>query len=468
MSQGGMAVLILAVLIPLWIKLRKDFVGGLAYAVVILISFTGLVRVQTPGNLPELTIQRLIFLSLFAFWILKPDRGTIRGIPLFGWITAWAVFALFSLLGAVDLVAGLKRYLEAVFELFLFYFILATTVRGREDALRILRAACLGVSLVALMAIFEKYSGIYLVARFIAEDPEAGPRMVRATYRHRILLGTGMAMGWPLAIGIMMLARTSSGRRLAWLAAFAMLAACYFSKSRGPWLAAIVSGMVLGIFGPASVRKPLAIVGILTISVLLLMPGVRGSLFRSAADTLDSNSFKGGTFLYRLELWSVAMEGIKDSPWRLLFGNGPAAGLNQTIDWELSYRGKDYGIYSWDNDFAYALFQYGFLGLLATLVVYGSVAWRLLAAARRNSGIERGVYVCLSASALALFFMMSNVHIFARQLHYLFWTVTAVGFSLIAASVGNDRKGREKNQLSLASDDESAMDLPELRPTNHG
>lgn len=441
MSQWQMILCILALLVPLWLRLRRDFIAGLSYAVVVLVACTTLLRIETPGALPELTIQRLIFLSLVVAWFRNPTRRPIRSAMLSGWILIWAFFASISLLGAVDPIAGVKRYLESTFELFLFYFILATTLNTKSDALRILRSACLGLAIVAGLAIVEKYSGVNVVDRFVAADPEVKLlRDVRATYRHRILLGTGMAMGWPLALALIRLAPTTLHRRLGWITLSALLASCYFSMSRGPWLAAMLAGLVLAAFGSSMVRKPLAIVAALSLAVLLLMPGVRGQLFRSASDTIDSSSFKGGTFQYRLELWVVAFEGIKDSPWRFLFGNGPAAGLNQKIEWQLSYRGKDYSIFSWDNDFAYALFQYGFLGLTATLIVYGSVAWKLLAAARRTSGIHRDLFVCLCASTLALFFMMSNVHIFARQLHYLFWTISAVGFVAIRAQATTESR----------------------------
>lgn len=435
MSQTEMALLIVAVLVPLWIFLRQDFIRGLAYAVVILLTFTPLVRIETPGDLPELPLQRLIILSLAVAWMRHPHRRSLREVPFAGLMAGWAGVALISLVGAVDLVAGVKRYLEFVFELFVFYFILATTLHSREDALRLLRAAVLALSIVATLAIVERYTGLNMVDRFIGQDPESRVlRDVRVTYRHRILLGAGLAMAFPLAAAMTQLATKRLHRLLAWLAFGAMAAGCYFSMSRGPWLALILAALVLIAFGGRALRKPLMVAGVAVVLVLLSHPGVYGTLFNKAADTVDTDSFKGGTFQYRLELYSVAYEGIKRSPWRLCFGNGPAAGLHQSIEWELSYRGKNYNIASWDNDFAYALFQYGFLGLAVTLALYGRVAGRLLVLARQSSGRQRDLFVCLCASALALFFMMSNVHIFARQLYYLFWTVAAVGFTIAEAA----------------------------------
>ncbi|MBX3744436.1 MAG: O-antigen ligase family protein [Verrucomicrobiae bacterium] len=454
MSQPVIAAVILAILIPLWIRLRRDFVSGLCYAVVVLVAASHFLQIRTPGILPELTIHRLVFLSIAVAWVFQRDRDPIRSTPLAGWIMAWAGLAFVSLLGTEDSVAGTKRFIEFVFELFLFYFILATTLRTREDGLRVLRAAVFGLFLVALMAAFEKYTAINLVDRYLGLDPDAPVvRDVRATYRHRILLGTGMAMGWPLAMALMRLAPARRQRWYAWIAAAAMLAACYYARSRGPWMGAVLAGGLIFCFGSRTLRRPLFVVGSLAALVLIARPGVWENIFGLASATVDTDSFKGGTFQYRLELWNVAWEGIKDSPWRILFGNGPASGLNQAISWELSYRDTDYTIWSWDNDFAYALFQYGFLGLFVTLAVYGSVAWRLWRESRRTEGIQRDLFICLCASALVLFFMMSNVTVFARQLHYLFWTITAVAWATrsVPAALPTEE---------TLADDTPRMDLP--------
>jgi len=426
-----MALLIAVVLIPLWFKLRKDFIGGLCYAIGILLIFTTLVRIEMPGALPQLTIQRFVILLLFLAWLRHPERRSLREVPFSRLMAIWASLAFISLLGAVDPVAGVKRYLEFVLELFVFYFIVATTLSSREDALRLLRSTVIALSIVAVLAVIERNSGVNVVDRFVGSDPEALPtRDVRVTYRHRILFGAGMAMAVPLAAAMIGLATTKFRRVLAMATVLLTMVACYYSMSRGPWLGVVCAAMVMVIFGSFAVRKPILIVAMLSVLVLLANSGVRETLFRSASDTVDTDSFKGGTFQYRLELWRVAFNGIKGSPWRMLFGNGPAAGLNQTINWELSYRQKEYRIESWDNDLAYSLFQYGVPGVLATVLLYGGVVWYLLGLTRRSSGPQRDLFVCLCASTVVLFFMMSNVHIFARQLYYLFWTVAAVGFAL--------------------------------------
>jgi Lipid A core - O-antigen ligase and related enzymes len=154
-------------------------------------------------------------------------------------------------------------------------------------------------------------------------------------------------------------------------------------------------------------------------------PGVWETLSDRVSATADSKSFKGGTMQYRLELWKVAWAQVTKSMQTFFFGYGPGCGSETEIDWTLSYRGQEYGISSWDNQFAYDLFQSGFLGLIASLILYGSALLFLYRAWVTADPANRDLVLTLFASALALVFMMTNVLIFAKQLYYLFWTLVA-------------------------------------------
>lgn len=451
MSQTVMTLLIVVLLVPLWLRARRDFVGALCYGVVVLISCTHLLKIPTPGALPELSIHRLVIISLLISWLRQPgDRPRLGSVPLAKQIRWWIIVISLSLIGSIDLVVGVKRYLDYVLEFFLLYFILVTSMRSHSDAMRVLRAACIGLTIVALLAFAEKYSGVNVVDRFIAQYDVEGSALsdIRATYRHRILLGAGMAMGWPVAFYFTQSARTGTGRKLAWFSVIAMLSACYFARSRGPWLAAGLASGGLFFFSSGAARRRLAGITVLAAVLVMLRPGVLATVTGLAEQTLDTESFKGGTYQYRWELWRVAFNAITQSPWRTLFGFGPGSGSTQSLDWSLSFRdGKDFVVESWDNDFAYILYQYGFIGLVATVALYATLAWRLLVQAKRRSGLDRDLFACLAMTALVLFFMMSNVMIFARQLYYLLWTITAVGFVAQAELAKREVVEREEETM---------------------
>lgn len=434
MSQSAMIAVMVLLLVPLWVRMRKDFVSGLSYAIVVVVAATPLIRIQTPGLLPEITLHRAILMSLLFGWMMRPPAIPTRDAPLRRRIVFWIVVATISLVGTSDLSISIKRYLDYVLDIFAFYLIVATSLRGRDDAIRLLKSACLGLAIVAVLAVLEKYTRINVVDRFVSPDPEAMmTRDVRSTYRHRILLGTGMAMGLPLALAVVRNATSRFVRMGAWITAAAMISSCYFAQSRGPWLACGLGVFTIFIMGSGALRKPIIIFALLAALTLLARPGVLGTLSGFASSTKDPDSLKGGTYRYRLELWRVAAHGVSQSPWSFLFGCGPGSGANQSLSWTLSYRGSDFEITSWDNDLAYSLYQYGWIGLLATLALYGSIPLSFLTKLRHYEPVHRDTLVCIGASTLALLFMMSNVMIFARQLHYLLWTTTAIGFTLLRA-----------------------------------
>jgi hypothetical protein len=418
-------------------------------------------RIPLPGALPQLTIFRLVLIILFLFW-LRQDRSGLGklDIPCFGLFRFWAIANLASLLlTSVDFVDSLKRYLDFVIEVWGFYLIVITSLRDRDDAMRILHAAVAGVGLVALLAFVEKYSGFNPVNYLAPAEGENGwlGRDVVATYQHRILLGTGMAMGLPLAFVLATRTTRSSAKRLLWALTLLLAASCYFSQSRGPWIGAILAGATVLFLGSSRLRRAVIWLLILTVLVLTARPGVYTTLFNTAKVTADADSFKGGTFKYRLELWEVALIEVSKNPVRLLFGYGPGCGVDRTIDWRLSYRGNEMEIWSWDNHYAYDLYQSGLVGLAARLALYLGVGAALLGIYRCASPDEKDLLAALCASALVMVFMMSNVLIFSKQLNFLFWAVTAVGFSLrLSAPVVADQYHEDGEGVPMSLADASA------------
>src|ERR1039458_10209949 len=430
-----------ALLVPLWYLLSRDFIKGLAYAVFLCVSMPTALRIQMPGSLPQLTIYRLVLIVVFLFWLRHRDPARkLSSAPLFRLFLFWGLTNLVSLLFTTgDFVASLKRYLDFVVDAALFFFLLATSLRSREDAFRILRAAWLGVTLVAALAFVEKYTGFnpvnYLESAG-AEDLNQGGAVFRgdvnATYQHRILLGTGMAMGWPLALALLQTAADRPRRRVwLWLSVCLLLAACYFGNSRGPWLAAVLAGVVLMGLGGVAIRRKLGLLLALASLVILAKPGVWQMFVRDTQATQDTDSFKGGTFQYRLELWKVAWTQISRSPVSLLVGCGPGCGLGSTVDWKLSYRGgREEQIWSWDNQLAYDLYQSGVVGLAASLALYGTVLLMAYRFWREAGPDERGARACLLAGLIAYVFMLSNVLMFTKPVNFLFWSVAAVAYAL--------------------------------------
>ncbi len=240
--------------------------------------------------------------------------------------------------------------------------------------------------------------------------------------------------------------QASRKRAARWLSLSLIVAACYFSNSRGPWLAAALAGATLMVFGRAATRRKLALLLLLAVVVLLARPGILRSWTNDLKATADSDSLKGGTFRYRLELWDIAWTQISTSPVRLLFGCGPGCGFGSTVSWKLSYRGgKEWEVWSWDNHLAYDLYQSGLVGLAASLTLYGAVllgAWRFW---RRAGPYEKEIMACLLASVAAYAFMLTNVLMFTKPVNFLFWSLAAVTFA-----IGRNPEAQEAEEDSNA------------------
>ena len=437
MSQVAILLLTLLLLVPLWVLLRRDFIHGLCYAVFLCVTMPTELRIPLPGSLPQLTIYRLVLIVVFLFWLRHRDRGQkLSDAPLFLVFMFWAVANLVSVvLTSGVFVSSLKRYLDFVVEAAVFFILMVTSLRDRQDALRVLRAACLGLVLVAALAFVEKYTAFNPVNYLypdVEDVPQSQWRDVIVTYRHRILLGTGMAVAFPLVL-VMMLKSVTGFRRSAfgWLSLALVLAGCYFADSRGPWLAAALAGGVLMVLGKLAIRRKLTVIFVLATLVLVARPGVVQTLVRSAEITGDAQSLKGGNFRYRLELWKVAWSEISGSPNRLLFGCGPGSGLGTTVDWNLSYRGgQREEIWSWDNQLAYDLYQSGVVGFAASVSLYGSLLLAVYRSWRGVSPEDKPLMACLLASIVAYEFMLTNVMMFTKPVNFLFWTVAAVYYTI--------------------------------------
>jgi hypothetical protein len=188
----------------------------------------------------------------------------------------------------------------------------SSVVRDGPSELRLLKAVWIGLMWVALFAVIEKYTGFNPVDRYISGyDREKGYGDVVSTMPQRIILGTAMAMGWPLGYVLTMFREGESKlvRRLLVVSGPLFLSCCYFSMSRGPWLAAVVVGITLVLFGTKLIRRNLGIILVLVAVVLVARPGVLGTFTGKAEQTVDTDSQKGGTARYRMELWVIAWVG---------------------------------------------------------------------------------------------------------------------------------------------------------------
>jgi O-antigen ligase len=434
----GLGTLVMvALLLPLaYMVFARQNNRALYYGVFLLASQSRFLVFDTPGGLANATIHRITLVLLLVGWMRQPAlQGAIRQVPLRRLFTFWLAVGSLSLVGAVDPMLSLRRYLSFILEVYVLYLLLSMSIRTAAQAIGVVRSVFLGLTLVAAIAIVERNTGFNPLAWMnSAAVALVSDTDVVSTMDHRILMGAGMAMGWPLGLGLLRFETGAPRRRaLLWVAIAMLIASCYWSTSRGPWLASVIAGAGLVALLPGKSRGPLLLVAALTAGVLVAMPGVRETLTMRTENTFAVDTLKHNTFMYRLELWKIAFAAISTSPWRFLFGKGPGAAGDSDLDWTLSYSGSDLAVWSWDNHYAALLYDTGILGLLSFMLLLSAVLVGLLRLRSQVDGLRKDLLSCIAVSSLAFIFIMSNVFIFAPQLNYIFWSLAAAGLGLGAA-----------------------------------
>lgn len=425
-------LILILFLAPLTWRLFTNYRQGLYWAVFLMTTLTANPILITGGGLPNFTMHRLILIVLLIAAIKKNGLlSTPRNVPYLWMLAAYAIVNIGSLIFTINLMVSIKSYLSFTVEIVLFYIIVSTSIDTRQQARKVVMAGATALLSVAALAIIERYTGFNPVDAFL-------PGYVRlpqyeldvlATFPHRILLGTAMAMGWPLALAFAQ--DGSTGKRILWwLGICLLLLACYLSFSRGPWIAAVFGGVCMFFLAGPQIRRQSILVIVLISIALAARPGVLDTLTTRAQETADANSFKGQTYQYRWELWGIAWDKVSRSPERMFFGFGQGTTDVMSFDANLSYNGETTKLWSWDNHYAALLMEGGLVGLGSFVMLNGFFFLMVLTRWQKVRPDDKPVHASIIAAITAMLFMMTNVAMFAPQLNYLVWALIAAGLRL--------------------------------------
>ncbi|MCC7374083.1 MAG: O-antigen ligase family protein [Verrucomicrobiales bacterium] len=409
-------------------QFSKDRDRGWSALVFLLLALPVEARIPTPGVLPELTVHRLLLaIGLMKSFGDQPDPRLSKA-PFAG---LWFFISLIQFVSALlseEIPASLKTWLGFATEQWLFFWMLWNAVRTRETLHKVLLGAAAAITVVGLIALFERYGGRNLAA-MVVPGMKDNAKTITSTFRHRILYGYFMAMGIPVMIALIQLAKTNFGRRLGWLGLCCSGGGSYISISRGPWLGSALGGGYMFLTGGGRTRKILVTVGIAAVAFALTRPGVYETLYRLYTHTKTTDTHKGRSAAYRMELWRVGWHEITQSPIRFLVGYG--GGSLETMDlgdqFEFGGNAANLGYTSWDSELAASLVKYGSLGFGGMILLYMLVGFRLLGCWQTTYDDSR----ILIAAATAVFgiymFSLTNVAIFNAQIPFLIWTVVVLG-----------------------------------------
>jgi O-antigen ligase len=428
-------------LIILWViyRLRQNQTSGMRLVFALLVFLPYSLRIDLPAGLPQLTIHRILIVIAFLFLIRNRSSDRKKWpIPNMAFVMAFGFSQFMSFILGTDLVLGLKNCFNYAIEVVLFYLLISEYVQSESDWVKLLSSICYGLAAVAVVASMEKYFCFDMLGWVMPSNAglfeEGGD--IAATYPHRILLGYAMAMGVPLSLALAAYFKEARPRRIMYGITLLLIAATYFSMSRGPWLGLGLGLLGMVVLGGRKLRKKLAFVAVLTAAILLLRPGVRDTISNLCFSTFNDSSDKASTYNYRWQLWAVAWDQLRLSPVRFLFGYGP--GSTENMDLSNYWHGQEgwqadiihSGHTSWDNNYAGDLIELGTIGFLLELTLFLSISKTLVMNWHRSDMDDRVLQAGIAVACLIFMYSMTNVYIFAPQLKYLFWALVAIGSNL--------------------------------------
>ncbi len=427
---------ILLLLISAWVtyKFQKDISAGVHWVLGLLVFLPTWIKIET--GIAYLNVHRILILIAFVFLIRyrTPDCKP-RPIPNLGLLLLFGLSQLVSVLLGTEFASGLKGITSYGIEVVLFYVIMSRFVQAETSIVPLLTSFCYGLGAVAVLAAVEKYRGVNMLGNIVPPSqvhPEQS-NMITSTYSHRIMLGYAMVMGAALALPLSIFREGARPRRVMFAILLLLVAAAYFSTSRGPWLGLAIAVLGLAALGGPSLRRKLLVTALLAAAVLIWRPGVRESISDRMLSTFVEDSVEADSYQTRWQLWDIAWTEIQKSPERLLFGYGPMSTEHMNLEhyfygqegWSSSVQALGYT--SWDNNLACDLIELGVVGLALELALFATIMAQLLANYRVSLPQQRILPAGIIVACLVFMFATTNVFIFSPQLKFLFWALVAIG-----------------------------------------
>ncbi|HAK97042.1 MAG TPA: hypothetical protein DCM87_19135 [Planctomycetes bacterium] len=426
------AVIILMASIVLVAVYRRGYDKGLSCAIFLLLLPPSNLSIELGmwvSGLPGLTIHRVTIVIMVIMWLRRPDlRRSAWSVRFGGLYLAMLFGCTIATIFSGNFTVSVKRLAFFLFESIWLFFVLASSIRRRETIDALVRAATLALVGAAVCGVLEKRAGIVVPSyfgmraqsEFVARSSGFGGGDVASTYGHRILFGVAMAVAAHHALHMSVQAKKKWAVAVYLAFSAIVLLALYYSQSRGPWLAFLLSAVVAVLLCHRPYVKRLLLCLILGGVAMAANPGIQRNISALYESTWDPSTVKGSSFRWRFQVMENATARLSEahSPVVFMFGYGFGSHLfMQFAAVELS-SGHFGDFTSWDMEFAIVLFERGVFGFLTLLLLYGLVFGRGYRSLIRGSPHKD----MLSLSMIALFalvFMKTNVSFFAPQLVYL-------------------------------------------------
>jgi O-antigen ligase/polysaccharide polymerase Wzy-like membrane protein len=419
------------------IALVKGFEHVLPVAAFLLMLFPEESKIPIPG-LFDLTSQRLITITLIILCCIsrKPVNRPPEKLPLKLGILMLTFWWLLSAGNSVVFSISLKAVLSQVYDFFAVYYIYWKYVSTTNTVKKILGGMVAGIIVCSVLGAIEAYSSWSVLSLFPLTAhrfgdtgvalTNTGPTLrAQSTFGHPILFGGALALTIPMAFYLLSVTEGLWRKVLLWAGTFLMFLCLYKTGSRGPWLACGFSLGVLAVFCPRNIRRYVVMIALLTMTVLVVRPGIWDTILNTYRQTQDPESLRGVSYQWRYALFRIANRELSKSASRAVWGYGPESFYYLHLTGE--FQGQIVPFESCDSSVAELMIETGYGGFLIAAML-------LLGAAARAYRKYRELPAPLDTPCMVFFvimvafcFLMTNAAIFGwGQQTYILWIVIAL------------------------------------------
>jgi len=370
------------------------------------------------------TVLEGMILIVFGLWIVQHRRqwaGVVQAAsrgkklpnPFGRWFFATVLFLIASLVSiyiAPNHWSALGLWRAYFLEPIIFFIILISTVKNKEDAYKIIWGVVLGGIPVAALAVAQKFTGWLIPNPFWQAE---ATRRVTSVFGYPNAVALYLTPLLPLVVYLFENSvRKTKG--LIWqdlfysVIFFLFILAIIFTKSAGALIALAGTLIVLGLLFRRT-RK--FVVGLIIVGAALF-------LLTPLKDPIKEEFlFKGVSGQLRISMWGETVEMLRNHP---IFGAGLSA-YQEVV--------HSYHILPWAEIYLYPhnLFlnfwsEVGFVGLVAflwLLLLFFRASWEIL---KPHRGEDLWLVEIISASMLIIFIQgLVDVPYFKNDLAIFFW-----------------------------------------------
>lgn len=449
-------VLVVAVLV--FVTMTKGLERALPFFVFVLVLCPNESQIAIPGIFDLTTWRVAITTVTVLFFLFKGPaleaQPILKNTPLRFLIALHILWCLLSTANSISPVDSIKQVLTFAIEYYLLYFIALHSITRMETVHRILAAMVAAVAIACIFGWVEAYytwrvtDWFPSVGHYFGAEYDDG--RMRSTFSNYSLFGAAIAFAIVEVFYFLHITARGSKRFILWLTLILMFWVVYKTTTRGPWIAAIIGGILLLLYSSRGTRLSLAAITCLCVAVFVIRPGVWDTvrdLYVQTVNDNDPNSVKEASYEYRWALWTVGANAINKNASRELLGFG--MGTFFQLHLVAPFNGNpNYVFTSCDEAWVQQMVETGYVGLGIVALVLLTPLYLTLRNLRRIPKQHRYLCWVLFINIVQYYFMMTNVDIYGwGQTGYMLWIWIAISMVYPALA---DREYQASKPLQMA------------------